>query len=121
MPLITLKDGELAYGLTPLLDRAAFAIRSGERVALIGRNGETRYVYEVVGKPESFPMLWQQICAGARQVYVNDVVGSALHRWLIANTAMQFKDQALAHWRLLSPRAHQARWRGWHIPWFDRI
>ena len=39
MPLITLKDGELAYGLTPLLDRAAFAIRSGERVALIGRNG----------------------------------------------------------------------------------
>ena len=89
--------------------------------ALVGLNGETRYVYEVVGKPTSFPMLWHQISAGARQVYVNDVVGSAWHRWLIANTAMQFKDQALAHWRLLSPRAHQARWRGWHIPWFDRI
>ena len=89
--------------------------------ALVGVNGESRYVYEVVGKPANFPRLWQQICAGAGQVYVNDVVGSAWHRWLIANTAMQFKDQALAHWRLLSPRALQARWRGWHIPWFDRI
>ncbi len=39
MPLITLKDAELAYGLTPLLDRAQLAIRAGERVALIGRNG----------------------------------------------------------------------------------
>lgn len=39
MPLITLKDAELAYGLTPLLDRAQLAVRAGERVALIGRNG----------------------------------------------------------------------------------
>ena len=39
MPLVTLKDAELAYGLTPLLDRAQLTIRAGERVALIGRNG----------------------------------------------------------------------------------
>ncbi len=39
MPIVTLKDAELAYGLTPLLDRAQLVIRSGERVALIGRNG----------------------------------------------------------------------------------
>ena len=39
MPLVTLKEAELAFGLTPLLDRAQLAIRSGERVALIGRNG----------------------------------------------------------------------------------
>jgi len=39
MTLLTLRDAELAYGLHPLLDRAAFAIQNGERVGLIGRNG----------------------------------------------------------------------------------
>jgi len=39
MPLITLADAELAFGLHPLLDRAAFVVRSGERIGLIGRNG----------------------------------------------------------------------------------
>ena len=39
MTLLTLRDAELAYGLHPLLDRAAFSIQAGERVGLIGRNG----------------------------------------------------------------------------------
>jgi ATP-binding cassette subfamily F protein uup len=39
MPLVTLADAELAYGLQPLLDRASLAVRSGERIGLIGRNG----------------------------------------------------------------------------------
>jgi ATP-binding cassette subfamily F protein uup len=39
MTLLTLRDAELAYGLHPLLDRAAFSIQQGERIGLIGRNG----------------------------------------------------------------------------------
>jgi ATP-binding cassette subfamily F protein uup len=39
MPLLTLADAELAYGLHPLLDRASLSVRSGERIGLIGRNG----------------------------------------------------------------------------------
>ena len=39
MPLITLRNAELAYGLHPLLDRADLAVDEGERVGLIGRNG----------------------------------------------------------------------------------
>src|ERR1041384_3593783 len=39
MPVITLRNAELAYGLHPLLDRANLAIDDGERVGLIGRNG----------------------------------------------------------------------------------
>jgi len=39
MTLIALKDAELAFGLTPLLDRAALTISDGDRVGLIGRNG----------------------------------------------------------------------------------
>jgi ATP-binding cassette subfamily F protein uup len=37
--LIALKDAELAFGLTPLLDRASLAIDDGDRIGLIGRNG----------------------------------------------------------------------------------
>jgi ATP-binding cassette subfamily F protein uup len=39
MTLLTLIDAELAYGLTPLLDRASLVVEDGERIGLIGRNG----------------------------------------------------------------------------------
>jgi ABC transport system ATP-binding/permease protein len=39
MSLITLLDSHLAYGDRPLLDGAELAVRAGERVGLIGRNG----------------------------------------------------------------------------------
>jgi ATP-binding cassette subfamily F protein uup len=39
MPLITIQDAELAFGLQPLLDRAALTVDDGERIGLIGRNG----------------------------------------------------------------------------------
>ncbi len=39
MPLITLDNAHLAYGLTPLLDYVQYQLDAGERVGLIGRNG----------------------------------------------------------------------------------
>jgi len=39
MILTSLIDGQLAYGLTPLLDRASVTVSDGERIGLIGRNG----------------------------------------------------------------------------------
>ena len=39
MPLLTLRNAELAYGLHPLLDRATFVVENDERIGLIGRNG----------------------------------------------------------------------------------
>jgi ATP-binding cassette subfamily F protein uup len=39
MPVFTLRNAELAYGLHPLLDRADLSVDAGERVGLIGRNG----------------------------------------------------------------------------------
>ncbi len=39
MPLLTLTDISLAYGLHPLLAHTDFQIDSGERVCLVGRNG----------------------------------------------------------------------------------
>jgi ABC transport system ATP-binding/permease protein len=39
MPLLTLQDAELAFGMHPLLDSANFAVDDNERIGLIGRNG----------------------------------------------------------------------------------
>ena len=39
MAIFSLQDAELAYGLTPLIDRANLIVQSGERIGLIGRNG----------------------------------------------------------------------------------
>lgn len=40
MPLLTLDSVSLAYGMHPLLDEASLIIDAGERVCLLGRNGE---------------------------------------------------------------------------------
>ena len=40
MPLLMLDDISLAYGMHPLLDKASLTIDAGERVCLLGRNGE---------------------------------------------------------------------------------
>lgn len=40
MPLLTLDAVSLAYGMHPLLDDASLVIDAGERVCLLGRNGE---------------------------------------------------------------------------------
>jgi ABC transport system ATP-binding/permease protein len=39
MTIISLRAAELAFGLTPLLDRASISLEAGDRVGLIGRNG----------------------------------------------------------------------------------
>lgn len=40
MPLLTLENISLAFGMQPLLDHASLVIEPGERVCLLGRNGE---------------------------------------------------------------------------------
>ena len=40
VPLLTLDSISLAYGMHPLLENASLAIEPGERVCLLGRNGE---------------------------------------------------------------------------------
>lgn len=40
MPLLTLDAVSLAYGMQPLLDQASLIVEAGERVCLLGRNGE---------------------------------------------------------------------------------
>mgnify|MGYP000733480649 CR=1 FL=1 len=40
MPLLTLDAVSLAFGMQPLLDQATMTVEPGERICLLGRNGE---------------------------------------------------------------------------------
>ena len=71
MPLIKLDNGCLAYGHVPLLDAADFQLDTGERVALIGRNGtgKSSLLAALAGKAQfDDGTLWTQ--PGLRLGYV---------------------------------------------------
>ena len=40
MPLLSLRNTTLAFGGPPILDTVQMTIETGERVCLVGRNGE---------------------------------------------------------------------------------
>jgi len=71
MALLTLTGAHLAYGHVPLLDGAALALETGERVALIGRNGAGKSsllkILAGLEKPDDGTL---QLQTGLRRVYV---------------------------------------------------
>ena len=71
MALLSLGNAHLAFGHVPLLDGAAIAIESGERIALIGRNGAGKSsllkILAGLDKPDDGLL---QIQTGLRRVYV---------------------------------------------------
>ena len=62
MPTARLDKVSLSFGLKPLLDRADLQIRRGERVCLLGRNGE--------GKSSLLQLITRQILPDSGEVWV---------------------------------------------------
>jgi ATP-binding cassette subfamily F protein uup len=62
MPFIRLDNVSLAYGPRPLLERASLEVRRGERVCLVGRNGE--------GKSSLLRILGGEVVPDAGTVWV---------------------------------------------------
>ncbi len=62
MPTLRLDNVSLSYGLKPLLDHVSLQVRKGERVCLIGRNGE--------GKSSLLHLITRQSVADSGEVWV---------------------------------------------------
>jgi ABC transport system ATP-binding/permease protein len=62
MPILRLDKVSLSFGLKPLLDHADLQIRKGERVCLLGRNGE--------GKSSLLALVTRQILPDSGEVWV---------------------------------------------------
>ena len=80
--------------------------------ALVGRAGDTAFLYELGGDPSGFAAVWERVRAGVREVVVNAEAGTPAARWL-AGHATKLAPQSLALWS----EAPQRR----HVPWLDRI
>jgi ATP-binding cassette subfamily F protein uup len=62
MPIVRLDKVSLSFGLKPLLDHATLQIRRGERVCLLGRNGE--------GKSSLLQLITRKIAPDSGEVWV---------------------------------------------------
>ena len=71
MALLTLSNAHLAYGHVPLLDGTDFSLESGERVALIGRNGTGKSsLLKILAGDEKVDDGLLQLQSGVCRVYV---------------------------------------------------
>jgi ABC transport system ATP-binding/permease protein len=62
MPIVRLEKVSLSFGLKPLLDNVALQIRKGERVCLLGRNGE--------GKSSMLRVIAREITPDSGEVWI---------------------------------------------------
>ena len=95
MPLITLDDACLAFGHVALLDKAAFQLDPGERVALIGRNGsgKSSLLKALAGQATlDDGRLWGK--PGAKVAYVPQEADFPLERSVCATVADGLGDVA---------------------------
>jgi ATP-binding cassette subfamily F protein uup len=71
MALITLLNGQLAFGHVPLLDKTDFSLEAGERIGLIGRNGAGKSsLLKILGGLEKLDDGTLQFQQGLRIAYV---------------------------------------------------
>jgi len=109
MPILRLDKVSLSFGLKPLLHDAALQIRKGERVCLLGRNGEgkssllqliTRQIApdggEVWVRPGARVASLAQEVSPASDVSVRDVVMSGFGAGAPAQSAHAYKQSAHA-------------------------
>lgn len=95
--------------------------RSREAYALLGNNGETGVLYEMVGDIDCFSVLWQEACRGRRRVVINDQAESVACRWLTNHAGITWQRKNLAMWLPISKCVEPSQFWQWHIPYFDRI
>ncbi|WP_367106191.1 ATP-binding cassette domain-containing protein [uncultured Psychrobacter sp.] len=84
MALIHLKDIHLAFGVAPVLDGIDFSIEAGERVCLIGRNGE--------GKSTLFKLVNGSLQPDSGEVIINGSTSVAMLEQDVPETSGKILD-----------------------------
>lgn len=88
MALIHLRDIHLAFGIAPILDGIDFNIEQGERVCLIGRNGE--------GKSTLFKVISGQVKADSGEFQISGNLKIAMLEQDIPETSGKVSDIVMA-------------------------
>jgi ATP-binding cassette subfamily F protein uup len=127
MALITLADGQLAYGHVALLHHADFSLEAGERVGLIGRNGTGKSsLLKILGgleRPDDGKLQFQQglQVAYVAQEPVLDAHGTVFEavRAGLAEVISLVERYALGHEDLDALQGQIEAQDGWH--WQQRV
>ncbi|MCF0253182.1 MAG: ATP-binding cassette domain-containing protein, partial [Duodenibacillus sp.] len=104
MQCLSMIAGQLAWGDSPLLDKADFAMEAGERVGLIGRNGTGKSSFmKVLAGQEMLDGGTLQRLEGQRAVYVEQEpaipeAGTLLEA-MIARGSPAFAEDERAYWQ----------------------
>jgi len=114
------------YRQLPVPAESVDLLKSGDGIdhaayALVGNAGETGILYEMIGHPDGFPVLWPDICRGYRRLLANDAIDSASYRWLCQGSGLAWSPKPLAMWLPMSASTKSAYAANWYIPYFDRI
>ncbi len=88
--------------------------------AIVGSNGSTGIVYELVGHPSQFPLVWSDLCGRYDRILINDCAGTPSFQWLAQNTDVNWKLQNQAMW-ILGPNSESVSIEQLYVPYFDRI
>src|SRR5271166_5922246 len=81
MPIVRLDKVSLSFGLKPLLDHANLQIRKGERICLLGRNGE--------GKSSLLRLISRRIAPDSGEVWVRPGARTAMLDQEVAADSVQ--------------------------------
>ncbi|TSA13088.1 MAG: GNAT family N-acetyltransferase [Betaproteobacteria bacterium] len=89
--------------------------------SIYGVQADRAYVYELGGEASGRAALWQDICAAAATVHINERRGSASAQWLSTIPGTIWRDQALAMWLPLAEPDCARHFGDWYVPYLDRI
>ena len=89
--------------------------------AVIGRDGDTAYVYEVGGDVAGLAALHDALRERYRDITLNLMRGGAAHLWFAARPDISWTEQSLAMWLPISGAVDMARLARCYIPFLDRI
>ncbi|MEQ9547509.1 MAG: ATP-binding cassette domain-containing protein [Marinobacter sp.] len=111
MPLLSLDAISLAFGMQPLLDKASLNIEAGERVCLLGRNGEGKSTLLRIVSGEVTPEGGiVRLDEGARLAVLPQNLPAEDHRTAYEVVASAFPEtgELLARFHTLSQQADEA-------------
>lgn len=89
--------------------------------AVIGRDNDTAYVYEIGGDATGLTRLHERLCERYGDIHLNLKRGAAAHRWFRAQPDITWYDQNLAMWLPISPDIDMDVCSRWYVPFLDRI
>ncbi|TAK66887.1 MAG: GNAT family N-acetyltransferase [Betaproteobacteria bacterium] len=96
-------------------------LRGDAAYAIVGRDGDQGYLYEMLGDSAELPTLWARLATRYRSLYLNLGQGTAAQRFLSARDGIAWQPQRLAMWLPLAASARDARFADWYVPFLDRI